>query len=60
MVVLNHESNEIRFFTVDYEKGLLLYERKTDQDRYAELYPDLQSRTAGLRTDTGSKGFRKT
>ena len=23
MVVLNHESNEIRFFTVDYEKGLL-------------------------------------
>ena len=23
MVVLNHESNEIRFFTVEYEKGLL-------------------------------------
>ena len=24
LVVLNHESNEIRFFTVDYEKGLLV------------------------------------
>ena len=24
LVVLNHESNEIRFFTIDYEKGLLV------------------------------------
>lgn len=24
LVVLNHESNEIRFFTIDYEKGLLI------------------------------------
>ena len=28
MVVLNHESNEIRFFTVDYEKGLLYMKGK--------------------------------
>lgn len=24
LVVLNHESNEIRFFTIDYEKGLII------------------------------------
>ena len=24
MVVLNHETNDIRFFTIDYEKGLLV------------------------------------
>lgn len=28
LVVLNHESNEIRFFTVDYEKGLLVMKGK--------------------------------
>ena len=28
MVVLNHESNEIRFFTVDYEQGLLYMKGK--------------------------------
>ena len=24
LVTLNHESNEIRFFTIDYERGLLV------------------------------------
>ena len=28
LVVLNHESNEIRFFTIDYEKGLLVMKGK--------------------------------
>lgn len=28
LVVLNHESNEIRFFTIDYEKGLLIMKGK--------------------------------
>lgn len=28
LVVLNHESNEIRFFTIDYEKGLIVMKGK--------------------------------
>lgn len=28
LVVLNHESNEIRFFTIDYERGLLIMKGK--------------------------------
>ncbi|HIS32370.1 MAG TPA: lactonase family protein [Candidatus Limivivens intestinipullorum] len=28
LVVLNHESNDIRFFTIDYEKGLLVMKGK--------------------------------
>lgn len=28
LVVLNHESNDIRFFTIDYEKGLLMMKGK--------------------------------
>ena len=28
LITLNHESNEIRFFTIDYEKGTLIMKGK--------------------------------